>query len=51
MESSALLDPESWARAFSLVPVGWRLAAVGLLAFWIYALVQKWKPRDRGRLP
>jgi len=29
--SPTLTDPEAWARAFILIPVGWRLAAVVLL--------------------
>ena len=38
-------NPQNWALAFNLIPGYYKLAAIALLAGFVYALIQKWRPR------
>ena len=40
-----MTNPDRWASAFNAVPGYWKLAAVLLLGGFVYALIQKWRPR------
>lgn len=43
--SEHLTDPLRWAEAFNTIEHGYKMAAIGLLAGFIYAVIQKWRPR------